>query len=351
MARLVLKNVLLDGTLTDVTAENGKIVSIGKTEEAGKDCGGAIIVSGLFDIHSHGAVSHDTMDGNFSPITKYFYKNGITSWLATTMTMPLENIEAVVDHIPENAEDEAKIVGFHMEGPYLAEKYKGAQKGEWMKLPDADFVNAHPHILMVTLAPELEGALEEISRMNAVVALGHSAADYKISDLAFKYGAKCLTHTFNAMSPLHHRDPALIGAAYDNGGYVQVITDGFHLHPSVVRMLYRLFGAERMIIISDCMEATGMPDGHYTLGGQPVVVKNGEARLENGTVAGSTTNLMTCVQRAISFGIPPRDAFRMASATPAKLMGLKKGEIAVGYDAEFLLLDQNYQLQEVIVNR
>ena len=351
MARLVLKNVLLEGVLTDVTAENGKIISVGQTDEEGKDCHGAIIVPGLFDIHSHGAVSHDTMDGNFSPITKYLFQNGITSWLATTMTMPLETIDQVVSSLPESAEDEAKVVGYHMEGPYIAEKYKGAQKADWIKSPDADYVNAHPHILMVTLAPELEGAIEEIGRMNAVVSLGHSAADYQTSDLAFKSGAKCLTHTFNAMSPLYHRDPALIGAAYDNGGYVQVISDGFHLHPSVVRILYRLFGVDRMILISESMEATGMPDGTYTLGGQPVNVKNGEARLENGTVAGSTTNLMTCVQRAISFGIPPQDAFRMASSTPAKLMGLKKGEIAVDYDAEFLLLDENYQLLEVIVNR
>lgn len=351
MARLVLKNVLLDGVLTDVIAENGKTVAIGKTEESGKDCGGAIIMPGLFDIHSHGAVSHDTMEGNFSPITQYFYKNGVTSWLATTMTMPMEDIDRVVSRLPERAEGEAKIVGFHMEGPYIAEKFKGAQKADWIKMPDADFVNTHPHIRMVTLAPELEGAIDQIKRMNAVVSLGHSAADYKTSELAFKNGAKCLTHTFNAMSPLHHRDPALIGAAYDHGGYIQLITDGFHIHPSVVRMMYRLFGADRMIIISDCMEATGMPDGEYTLGGQPVFVKNGEARLQDGTVAGSTTNLMTCVQRAISFGIPPRDAFRMASKTPAELMGMKKGEIAVGYDAEYLLLDENYQLLEVVVNQ
>ncbi len=352
MNQLVLKNVLVDDTLTDVVARDGKIVSVSKTEMDGRDCGGLRLVSGLFDIHSHGSVGHDTMDVDFSPICKYMFSQGVTSWLATTMTATHEDIARVVKDLPVPADDETQIVGFHMEGPYLNEKYKGAQRADLLLPPDADFVNSHPNIRLVTIAPELPGALDAIERISCVVSLGHTAADYETSCRAFERGARCLTHTFNVMSPLHHREPALIGAAFDRSGYVQAITDGVHLHPSVVRMLYKMFGPERMIIISDSMEATGLEDGQYMLGGQSVTVKNSEARLTvNGALAGSTSSLMTCVQRAISFGIPPRDAFRMASETPAAMMGLKKGKIAVGYDAEFLLLDENYALKEVLVNR
>ena len=350
MKELILKNVtLFDGRVTDVITQDGKIVSVSKTDKNGKDCTGMILTSGLIDIHTHGCIGYDASEGGLREMSRHLLPLGVTSWLPTTTTMPLDVISAATKNLPEQGEDEARIIGYHMEGPFLNAEYCGAQKPEWLLPADAAFVNDHPHIKLVTVAPETEGALEEIKKMNAAVALGHSAADYDTAMKAFEAGAKCLTHTFNAMAPLHHRKPSLIGAAFDANAYAQVISDGIHMHPATVRVLYRLFGADRIILISDSIRATDLADGEYAFGGHTITVKDGSARLPDGTLAGSTVTLPICVERAISFGIPPKDAYKMASETPAAMLGLKKGKIEVGYDAEFLLLDTSYKICEVII--
>ena len=351
MKDFVLKNVFLNDGITDVTVRDGIIISLEKTVDAGRDCGGKRLVPGLIDIHSHGNMGNDVMDSDVREMSRFLFKQGVTAWLPTTMTMPMEEVAKVTAVLPEAEEGMASVIGYHLEGPFLAPPMCGAQNPEWLVLPDAEKLATAGNVAMVTLAPELPGAEEMIRNTKAVVALGHSEADYDTSMRAFEAGAKCLTHTFNVMPPLHHRKPGMVGAAFDAHAYAQVICDGIHIHPSVIRILYRLFGVERMILISDSMRAAGLKDGEYTLGGQDVYVKNGEARLENGALAGSTVTLMDCVQRAISFGIPPMDAYRMASETPAELLGVKKGKIAVGYDAEFLLLNDDYTLSEVIAAR
>ncbi len=352
MKNFILKNANVDDTITDITVENGVVVNLAKTEAAGRDMEGARLVSGLFDIHAHGCMGHDVMDGDALDImSRYWYSLGVTSWLPTTMTMPYEDILRVSAILPKDEEGKASVVGFHYEGPFFSKRYCGAQNPAWLKNPDMTLLSRAEHLSLLSIAPELEGAMEMIRKAKVVVSLGHSEADYDTTIKAFQNGAVCLTHTFNAMPPLHHRKPGMVGAAIDENAYVQVICDGVHIHPCVVRMLYRLFGAERMILISDAMSATGLSDGEYELGGQAVYVRSGEARLADGALAGSTTPLSVCVQRAISFGIPPRDAYRMASETPAKMMGLKKGKIAVGYDAEFLVLDDDYRIKEVIAAR
>ena len=206
---------------------------------------------------------------------------------------------------------------------------------------------------IVTIAPELPGSEEFIRAavsQGACVAIGHTDCDYATAARAFAAGAACLTHTCNAMPPLLHREPGPIGAAMMHGGYAQVIADGIHLHPAMVMALYRMFGRERMILISDSIRAAGLPDGQYDLGGQAVTVKDGQARLTvNGALAGSTTPLLTVVQRAISFGIPARDAFAMASETPATMLGLNKGRLDVGYDADLLLCTPAYELKEALI--
>jgi N-acetylglucosamine-6-phosphate deacetylase len=204
---------------------------------------------------------------------------------------------------------------------------------------------------MVTLAPELAGAEAFITSCRAhgiSVALGHTRADYETARRAFRLGADNLTHTCNAMPPLLHRAPGPIGAALTEGAYVQVISDGVHLHPAMVLSLYRMFGAERMILISDSMRATGLPDGEYDLGGQSMTVSGGVARTHDGALAGGTTPLYACVLRAISFGIPAEEAFRMASDTPARLLGLNKGRIEVGYDADFCLVGEDYRFLKAL---
>lgn len=344
----ILKNVTVGKTLTDITVENGIITHVGKTDRNGEDLGGARVVAGLLDIHTHGCVGEDMMSGDLAAIARYERAHGITAFLPTTMAAPIEEICRATAECPV-VEDGAAILGYHMEGPYLAEKYKGAQPASVLKAPDLAEFAAIPNIRVVTVAAELDGAVEFIEKCGCPVFLGHTAAGYDVADAAFRAGAVGLTHTFNAMSPLHHRDPGPIGAAIDHNAYVQVIGDGVHLHPAVVRMLYRLFGAERMVLISDSMAATGMADGEYMLGSQHTVVKDGAARLkENGALAGSTANLWDVVQRVIGMGIPPEDAFRMASETPAKLLGEKRGVIAEGYAADLVVVDEEYNVVRVL---
>lgn len=313
------------------------------------DACGLRVRAGLVEIHCHGCVGFDTMEGHLREMSAFQFEGGVTSWLPTTMTMPLSEIASATEVIPERGEGEARIMGFHLEGPYIAEQYKGAQNSDYLEKPSLAHLDGLKNYRMITLAPELEGAMEFISGADAVISLGHSAAGYEVSKKAFQNGAKCLTHTFNAMSPLHHREPGLIGAAITEDGYAQVISDGVHVHPSAVLALYRIFGAERMILISDSMRATGLSDGVYSFGGQPTYVKDGVARTEGGNLAGSTTPLHTCVRRAISFGIPEDDAYRMASETPALLMGWKKGRLEPGYDAEMIFLDEKGALVRTLI--
>ena len=182
-----------------------------------------------------------------------------------------------------------------------------------------------------------------------MVCLGHTDADYETAMRAARAGARCLTHTFNAMPPLHHRQPSLLGAAFDSDMYAQVICDGKHIHPSAIRILYKLFGADRMVLISDSMRATGLADGDYEFGGLTITVKDKTARTQDGALAGSTSTLFECVRCAIEFGIPEKDAFKMASEIPARLMGLNRGVIVTGRDCDLIILNDNNEVDTVII--
>ncbi len=346
---MIYKNANVNGRLVDIQTENGTIVAVGKLSGEGVDVKGYKVYPGLFDIHSHGCVGCDTMDGNhLTEMSEYLAKNGTTSWLPTTMTVAMEDIKKVVNADISNVTG-ANVVGFHAEGPYVSQKYKGAQNEAYIIDPDIDTFSQLKNIKLITLAPELLGAIEFIKQCTCPVSLGHTDASYDCAAEAIENGAVCITHTFNAMAPLHHREPGSIGAAIDKNIYVQVIADGIHLHPVMVRMLYRLFGAERMILISDSMCATGVSDGVYMFGGQPINVKNSVARTHSGAIAGSTSTLFTCVKKAIEFGIPEADAFHMASGTPAAMLGVKKGKIEAGYDAEFIAVDEKMNLAMCVV--
>lgn len=339
------------GENVDIEVQNGKITAVGQLEGEGLDLKGCKVYPGLIDIHTHGCIGYDTMDGtHLEEMSEYIAGHGVTAWLPTTMTMNMDKIRNVtaIKQLPQKG---AAVLGFHMEGPYISPKHKGAQNEKYIKTPDLEEFNTLENIKMVTIAPEIEGSMEFIKGCSEVVSIGHTDADYECADKAMGLGAKCLTHTFNAMPPIHHRNPGPIGAAIDNNIYVQVICDGLHIHKSVIKLLYRTFGSGRMVLISDSMRATGLEDGEYEFGGQTITVKNSVARTQDGAIAGSTSTLLDCVKKAIEFGIPEEEAFKMASQTPAELMGFKsKGRLEPGFDADFAVYDDNYNVKLCVVN-
>ena len=346
---MIYKNCNINGRINDIRTENGIIAEIGMFNEGGHDLEGAKVFPGLIDIHSHGCMGYDTMDGDkLEEISDYLAQNGVTAWLPTTMSMDIETIRNVVNiDIPKT--NGAEILGFHMEGPYISQKHKGAQNGRYIKTPDIDEFSTLRNIRMVTLAPEQYKCMQFIKECDAIASIGHTDADYSCTMKAIENGAGCLTHTFNAMPPLHHRAPGPIGAAIDGDIYIQVICDGLHIHKSVIKMLYRTFGENRMILISDSMRATGLDDGEYEFGGQRITVNNSVARTLDGAIAGSTATLLQCVKKAIEYGVPEQAAFNMASRTPAELLNIKKGNIKPGYAADIIAVDNDYNIISTII--
>ena len=326
------------------------------------DAEGLLVLPGLVDIHSHGAAGEDFSDGNpegLKKILQYEKRCGITSYCPTSMTFPKERLRQIFASIKgAQTEEEAKVVGINMEGPFLDPAKKGAHVEEWIAAPDVAFVrelnqDADGLVRLVTLAPNMDGAEEFIKEMHeeVCISLGHTAADYDCASRAMKLGAHHVTHLYNAMQPFGHRAPGLIGAAMDDPEcMVEMICDGYHIHPSAIRAAFRLFGPERVILISDSMRATGMENGTYELGGQEVTVKDRKAVLKDGTLAGSATNLYGCMCKAVEFGIPLEQAIMAATANPARSIGIfdRVGSIRIGKQADLLLVSENLELKRVI---
>ena len=326
------------------------------------DAEGLLVLPGLVDIHSHGAAGEDFSDGNpegLKKILQYEKRCGITSYCPTSMTFPKERLRQIFASIKgAQTEEEAKVVGINMEGPFLDPAKKGAHVEEWIAAPDVAFVrelnqDVDGLVRLVTLAPNMDGAEEFIKEMHeeVCISLGHTAADYDCASRAMKLGAHHVTHLYNAMQPFGHRAPGLIGAAMDDPEcMVELICDGYHIHPSAIRAAFRLFGPERVILISDSMRATGMENGTYELGGQEVTVKDRKAVLKDGTLAGSATNLYGCMCKAVEFGIPLEQAIMAATANPARSIGIfdRVGSIRIGKQADLLLVSENLELKRVI---
>ena len=348
-----LKNVTLNGELTDIGIENGKIAFIGKTDEGGEDLGGLTVYPGLIDVHAHGCLGCDVMDeAALDGMARFLLSNGTTTWYPTTMTMPISDIVRAASKNTKVAGG-SNMPGFHLEGPFINEKYKGAQNADHIIKPTAELLDGCEAAAMISIAPEIEGSFEfikEATSRGIIVSLGHSDADYDTAAAAFDAGVSCLTHTFNAMNGIHHRSPGpILAAAEREHVYAQVISDGLHIHPAAVKALIKLFGDERIVLISDSVAATGYTDGDYIFGGLHITVKDGVARTDGGNLAGSTTTLFGCVKKLISFGIEPQRAVKMATETPAKLMKLEgKGKIEVGYDADIIVVDNDFNLVRVI---
>ncbi len=337
----------------DVSFEGGVITFSPSGEEY--DASGCYVIPGLTDLHFHGCRGADLSDGDpegLRTMAQYELSRGVTQICPAGMTLLEEDLTRVCAVAAEHARmgyPGAELVGINLEGPFLSEAKKGAQNGAWLHRPDFEMLKrlydaSRGLVKLVSVAPELEGAIDFIKSASALtrVSVAHTTADYDTSLAAFRAGARQATHLFNAMPPFSHRAPGVVGAAFDSPDVcVELICDGVHIHPGVVRAVFRLFGPERVILISDSIRGTGMPDGHYTLGGQDVTVCGPRATLADGTIAGSVTDLMKCLKTAVSFGIPLADAVRAAALNPA---------VALGIDGRFGTLDAGKAANLVVLS-
>lgn len=328
------------------------------------DARGLYAVPMLVDIHFHGCSGVDFCDGTEESIQKiadYQLRSGIGAICPATMTYPEERLgriaEAAAAHVNQAGAD---LVGINMEGPFINIKKKGAQNGAYVQKPDAKMFKrlqkrAGGLFKLCDIAPETEGALEVIQELSreTVVSLAHTCADYDTAKAAFRSGASHMTHLYNAMPGISHREPGPIIAALEAGAEAELITDGIHIHPAVVRATFRLFGDDRVILISDSMMAAGLPDGSYSLGGQDVTVRGPKAVLTQSpeTIAGSVTNLMDCMRTAVlEMGIPLESAVKASSVNPARSIGIQKdyGSLEEGRLANILLLDEKLKIVHMI---
>ena len=333
------------------------------------DATGCYAIPGLTDIHFHGCVGHDFCDGTREAIdamAAYEASVGVTNIVPATMTLGedtlLEICKAAKAYREEGPKEKrARLCGINMEGPFVAPSKKGAQNGAYIRTPDIEMFDKLNEasgfmVKLIAIAPEVEGAMEFIEERHdeVVMSLAHTATDYDTAVLAFEKGANHVTHLYNAMNPYTHRAPGLVGAAADTHKVeVELICDGVHIHPASVRTTFKMFGDERIILISDSMMATGLEDGDYSLGGQAVKVVGNLATLQDGTIAGSATNLMDCMRTAVlKMGIPLESAVKCAAVNPAKSVGIydQYGSITPKKKANVVLLKkEDLSLREVIL--
>lgn len=326
------------------------------------DVQGMMIIPGLIDLHFHGCVGYDFCDGTkeaFQAIAEYQARNGVTGIAPASMTLPEETLIRVFQNASDFQWDKGAVFcGINMEGPFFSKEKKGAQNPAYLKEPDIALYRrlqkaASGKIKLVDIAPELAGAEKFIAEVSgeAVVSLAHTTADYDTAMQAFAAGASHVTHLFNAMPPFTHRAPGVVGAAADAGANVELICDGIHIADSVIRAVYKLFGGEHVILISDSMMAVGLEDGLYSLGGQPVQVTENRALLKDGTIAGSATNLFDCMRHTVACGIPLESAVRSATYNPAAELGVldQMGTLEPGKFANFVIMDDDLKIHAVYV--
>nr|WP_302595455.1 N-acetylglucosamine-6-phosphate deacetylase [uncultured Cellulosilyticum sp.] len=352
-----------------VRVEAGKIKAINPKEYGGAevlDAKGLYLSPGFIDVHIHGANGCDTMDGTIEAInniSKAILKHGTTSFLPTTMTVAISEIQQTLKAIKllkNGGSEGAQILGAHLEGPFVSPKAIGAQNPRYLERPSIEtykqmVAGCEEAVVSITLAPELEGAKELIAYLKAqgiVCSAGHTMATYEEMQEAIGWGISHSTHLYNAMRPFNHRAPGVVGAIFDSNITTETIADGIHSTYSALRIAYKQKGTDKVLLISDAMMACCMPSGDYALGGQKVIVKDGAARLENGALAGSVLTLDKAVRNVYeNCNLPLYEAVKMATYNPAKLckVDTHKGLIQKGYDADLLLFDEKVQIKKVFI--
>ena len=341
-----------------------------KGSEEGTDLQGALVLPGLIDLHTHGNSGVDFSTCSLEELEQmaaYLGQNGITCFAPTSMTMSYDRLQTAFANAQKLMEEQqekgpdgmARVAGIHMEGPYFSYGKRGAQNPADLKLPDfAGFLSLYEgckgKIRLVDLAPELPGAMDFIQKASRLctVSVAHTEAYYDTAREAFLHGAAQLTHLFNGMNGIHHRTPGPVAAAFDTPGvFAELICDGIHVKPAVIRMAFRLFPG-RIILISDALACLGMPEGRFHLGDQEVLLKNHAAFLPDGTLAGSATHLFDMLKNAVSYGIPLEEAIISATRNPARQLGIydEIGSIEAGKKADFLICSESLLLQKVFID-
>jgi len=346
-----------------IITETGRGLSPLKGEEV-EDAENRTLLPGFVDVHTHAWGGLDVMKGekDIRGIAAAYRKLGVSAFLPTTMSASVSDtvhvLKAVRSVMESPEPGEALVAGAHMEAPFLSPDKCGAQRKECLRLPDPELFlqlcSGHPEcVRMITLAPELPGAealIPRLREMGITVSAGHTAADAETLHKAADLGLNHSTHTFNAQPVLHHRSPGVTGAALtDERVYCEIICDGFHLHPDIIRLVFAVKKADRTVIITDSMEAAGMPDGEYALGGQKVFVTGGKAVLADGTLAGSSLTMPRALQNLMRWGLAPEQVIPACTSTPAESVGLTGfGRLAAGYHAPVTLWDRDWNLVKVL---
>lgn len=367
---MLLKNVcfyneIFEKETADILVEDGRIKAIGVIEGAGEDMYGLTALPGFVDIHIHGAGGGDSCDGTHESLDKMsacLARHGVTSFCPTTMTLPAERLVKIAGSIASYKGKYAKVAGINFEGPFIAKARKGAQNEAYISAGSSslarDFYNAGAGLMkIITIAPEAFDSSEFIKEVSqyCTVAIGHSAADSRECKAAIEAGVTHATHLFNAMTPMTHREAGIAGTVLDCETVTcELICDLFHICPEVLRIAFKILGEDRACVVSDSMQAAGLGTGEFELGGQPVYVKasDGVARLADGTIAASVTNVFDEFKNLLGIGVDFRAALKACTINPARVIGQDKniGSIATGKAADFVFVDEKLNIKEVYID-